>query len=508
MNLISTRAYGDTAAAKRVLLTGLVHQTNKFVGGRTGLEDFEVKRGEEMLRVADEAPPTAGVMEVARERGWKVVPVVEMRALPGPTVADAVVDLFWAEFKAVADAEATSGGVDGVFLVLHGSTVSESLADVEGDILRRIRSIKHLSDVPICGVMDPRANFTEAMARQSDGLIACRDNPPTDAWEVARDAALLLDGLMDTVERPATVWERPPLMWTPSGAATDREPMLSLERRAREIEAGFPDVVAVNVLAGFPYADVPEAGVSFSAVTVGDLTIARAGLRELNAMASFRRDEGNRTGMPLEEAMLRLQGHEEGPVLLVEPSDAIEAGAPGDGTRVLRAFVEYEVPDSGVVIDDPEAVAALEGAAPGDRGEMVIGGKSGEAGAEPLPLEVEVVSKSDGCFVPRNATSHPAFVSGGVVDMGPCSVVRHGGVTALLTSRRTPPFDLGQWRSQGVEPEELFAIGVKAAVEHKPAYSAIAKANYIVDVVGPCDANLRRLPFEGVVRPIYPLDDI
>lgn len=29
----------------RILLTGLFHQTNAFVGGRTELEDFEVMRG-------------------------------------------------------------------------------------------------------------------------------------------------------------------------------------------------------------------------------------------------------------------------------------------------------------------------------------------------------------------------------------------------------------------------------------------------------------------------------
>ena len=94
------------------------------------------------------------------------------------------------------------------------------------------------------------------------------------------------------------------------------------------------------------------------------------------------------------------------------------------------------------------------------------------------------------------------------IDMGPCAVVRHGGVLVLLTSRRTPPIDLGQWRSQGVEPEDLFVMGVKATVEHRPAYDAIAKASYIVDLPGPCAQDLKRLPFRRVSRPIHPLDDL
>ena len=490
---------------RRVLVAGLSHQTNTFVGGRTGLEDFEVRRGEEIL--LNNAAPIAGVSEVGREKDWEILPVVDMWAMPGATVADAVVDLFWAEFQAVADSEAMNG-VDGVFVILHGAMVSESVRDVEGEILRRMRGIEHLSDVPICGVMDLHANFTEAMARQSDGLIAYRESPCTDVKQAARDAALLLDGLMQTEDLPATLRDHPPIVCLPSAAATDSEPMLTLEERARQIEVESPNVVAVSVLAGFPYADVPEAGVSFSAITAGDLELARGALRELNVIASSLRDSGNRPGMPLEEVILRLQEHSEGPVLLVEPSDNVGAGAPGDSTLVLRALVERGVPSAGVVINDPETVAVLGHARSGERHKVVVGGKSGEIGAEPLPLEVEVVSRSNGMFVPEDGRCWFPYMSGEQVDMGPCAVVRHESVIVLLTSRKAPPFDLGQWRSQGVDPEELFVINVKAAVEHRPAYEPIARASYTVDLPGPCADDLSRLPFERVSRPVYPLDEM
>jgi microcystin degradation protein MlrC len=490
---------------RRVLLAGLCHQTNTFVEGRTSLEDFEIFRGAELLRAVNDASPLSDVVEVAEESGWEVLPVLDMRAMPGTTVADAVVDLFWAEFRAVADREEKSG-IDGVFLILHGAMVSESLPDVEGEILRRIRGVEHLSDAPICGVMDSHANFTEAMARQSDGLIAFRENPPTDTREAVSLAGEILDGLMRTENRPATVWDHPPIMWPLSGTTTDEEPMLVLEERAREIEAELPDVLAVNVLAGFPYADVPEAGVSFSALTLGDLELARAALRELNVLASAQREAGFRIGMPLEEAMSRLEEHDEGPVLLVEPSDDVGAGALGDDTRVLRTLVEHGVPEAGVIINDPQTVEILEDARSGEHRVVGIGGKSGEIVAEPLPLEVEIVSNSDGLFVPEDDRSLPAYVAGEQVDMGPCAVVRHGGVTILLTSRRTPPFDLAQWRSQGVDPEDLFVIVLKAAIEHRRAYDPIARASYTVDLPGPCAQNLRRLPFKRVSRPVYPLD--
>ena len=386
--------------------------------------------------------------------------------------------------------------------------VSESLSDVEGEILRRIRGIDHLPDAPVCGVLDLHANFTEAMARQCDGLIAYRENPHMDAREAAKDAAHLLDGLMQTEYRPMTVWDHPPIMWPPGGTATDTEPMLALEERAREIEARSPHVLAVNVFSGFPFADVPEAGVAFSAITGGDLELARGALRELNVVASSMREAGNRPGMPLEEAMVQLEQHQEGPVLLVEPSDNIGAGAPGDSTDILRALVQRGVPNAGVVVNDPDTVRTSRDVPPGSRRELLIGGKSGEIGAVPLSLEVEVVSRSDGRFVPEDGQSQLAHVFGEQVDMGPCAVVRHGGVTVLLTSRRTPPLDLGQWRSQGVDPENLFVIGIKAAIEHRPAYAPIARVSYTVDLPGPSAENLGRLPFEHVSRPVYPLDEM
>jgi len=500
------RAEEPLPEKRRVLVARIFHQTNAFVGGRTGLEDFAIRRGEDMLRT-ETGCYMAGLAEAARENGWKLLPVVDMHAVPRGTVADAVVDLFWAEFRAVADREA-EGGVDGIFLVLHGAMVSESLQDVEGEMLRRIRGVEHLSDVPVCGVMDPRVNFTEAMGRQSDGLIAHRESPPTDVAETVALAAATLDRLMQTEDRPATVWDRPPIMWPPGGTATDENPMLSLQARAREIEADMPDVLAVNVFAGFPYADVPEAGVAFSAVTTGDLELARGAVRELNVLASSLREDGTPDLVTLEEAMERLEDHREGPILLMEPSDDVGAGAAGDATRVLRALVEHGVPDAGVMINDPETVAVLGDAEPGEHRSVEIGGKSEDIGAEPLPLVVEVVSRSDGRFEAEDREGHLVRPSSGEVRMGPCAVVRHGGVTILLTSRRTLPSDFAQWRSQGVDPESFFVVGVKASTEHRDVYAPIAAAGYAIDLPGPCAANLRRLPFRNVRRPIYPLDGL
>ncbi len=159
----------------------------------------------------------------------------------------------------------------------------------------------------MCGVLDLHANYSPGMARWSDGLVAYRENPHSDAQESTMRAARLLDRLMSEGSRPVTVFEQPPLVWPPTGVGTANDPMHSLEALARQIEAEDPELLAVNVLAGYSFADTHDTGVSFSAVTLGDEAAAREQLRRLSRLAMNQRHVGNKTDMPLEEALARAQ---------------------------------------------------------------------------------------------------------------------------------------------------------------------------------------------------------
>ena len=157
--------------------------------------------------------------------------------------------------------------------------------------------------------------------------------------------------------------------------------------------------------------------------------------------------------------------------------------------------------NAAICLNDPEAVAEIRRHSPGARVNLCLGGKGSRLDAGPVPLEVEIVSTSDGRFELEDRRSHLASVSGDRFDMGPSAVVRHAGLRILLTSHRTPPFDLGQWRSQAVEPESLDVIVVKAAVAHRRAYDPIASRMIWVDTPGPCTSRLDRLPFRFPADP-------
>ncbi|MCB1232469.1 MAG: M81 family metallopeptidase [Verrucomicrobiae bacterium] len=476
----------------RIFLAGLFHETHSFVDETTGLAEFEIRRGGEMLGCAGDASPLGGVLDFAASEGWEVFPAVDYRAVPGGTVTDEVVETFWEE---LASAWSSADSVDAIYLVLHGAMVAESTPDVEGEILRRFRSLPGVVGLPLFGVYDLHANFSPAMAEHADCLVAYRENPHADARQAAIRSAELLRRCLETGERPRILLRRPGLIWIPSRTGTANDPMASLEAAARQAESG--TVWAVNVAAGFSYADTPDTGVSFQVIGTGNDAEAEAILDQLEALArELDAIEPEIREISPEAAIAALKDEPvPGLTVLVEPSDNIGGGAPGDMTGLLRALVEARIEGAAICLNDPEAVSQLAGLTAGERITLSIGGKHSRLDEGPVELDVVFVSRSDGRFKLEDRQSHLASVSGDRFDMGPSAVVSHRGLTILLTSRKTPPFDLGQWRSQGIEPTELDIIVVKAAVAHRRVYDPIATRMLWVDTPGPCTSRLERLPF-------------
>lgn len=489
----------------RILIAGLFHETHTFLDGTTGLGDFAIRRGEDLLACKGDASPLGGVLEFAEAEKWEMIPLCDYRATPGATVTGEVIESFWEDFKTRAE-EPLRKGIDAIYLVLHGAMVSESLDDVEGEILERIRGLEGAEAIPIFGVFDLHANFTQRMADHANCLVGYRENPHTDAREAALIAARLLKRCLESGELPRMFWKHPPLMWPPTGTGTASGPMRLLEDRAREMERADDSLWSISVVGGFAFADTPDTGVSFVVATTGKEAKARAALDALCDIAIHEKEAGNVLEPPIVDVIKTIDPPPPGLTVLVEPSDNIGAGAPGDGTGILRALIEHKIPNAAVCINDPQAVGRL---AKVKRGEIVwlpIGGKGSKLDTGPVIVEVELVSHWSGLFDLEDRHSHLASMCGDTFDMGPCAVVKHGGVTILLTSKRTPPFDLGQWRSQGLEPTKFSVIVVKAAVAHRRAYDKIASRMIWVDTPGPCSSHLKSLPFKKIARPVYPLD--
>ena len=488
----------------RIFLAGIFHETHSFTDDRTGIESFTIHRGQALLERIGDGSQVDGFLTTARREGWEIIPAATYLCGASGMVDHAVFEAFWDEVKPVL-LSALEQGLDGIFLSLHGAMVTTELEDPDGELLARIRALPGAAALPIFGVYDLHATLTQAMGALSDGLVCYRQCPHDDTYDSAVRAAELLARCLKTGVRPRQHVLVTPIVWPPTGTGTRDGPMAALEAAARRMEQEVPGVLAMNVVGGYSFADVRDAGVAFGIITEGDDAAALAALEELAALAWEMREGGVPKEYDLDDVLRDFQPSGEGPMLLVEPADNIGGGAPGDCTDVMRALLKYDVPGAAVVIADAAAVAALQPVAIGGRATLAIGGKGSRLDLGPVSLEVELVSRSDGRFELEDLKSQ-IVVLGRMIDMGPSAVVRHRGLTILLTSRRLAPMDLGQWRSQGIDPETLSVIGVKAAVGHRRAYDKIASSSYTVRTRGPCTSDLTMLPYKNIRRPVFPLD--
>jgi microcystin degradation protein MlrC len=282
---------------------------------------------------------------------------------------------------------------------------------------------------------------------------------------------------------------------------------LSLEELARSEERD--GIEQVNVIAGFAHADTPHTGVSFSIVydvnRVSEERISALGAR-LRAAVEADKQLGLPDEWDLDAAIADALEKNVFPVCLVEPADNIGGGATGDGTAIFRALLAHKLTGSGVILNDPEVVAALAGQPEGSVHSLNLGGKTFSLDPGPVAVTAKLIRLTDGNYTLEDRHSHAASMSGVHMRMGPCALLDVEGIIVLITSRRSAPMDLGQWRSQGVDPATLRFIGVKAAVAHRQAYDRISKGSYWVGTPGPCTNNLRSLPFKLIRRPVFPLD--
>jgi microcystin degradation protein MlrC len=488
----------------RIFFAGIFHETHSFTDDRTTIADFAIHRGQALLDRIGDGSQVDGFLTTARREGWEVVPAATYLCGASGMVEHPVFEAFWDEIKPVL-VGALSGGLDGIFLSLHGAMVTTELEDPDGELLTRIRAVPGAEALPIFGVYDLHATLTHEMGALSDGLVCYRQCPHDDTYDTAVRATELLARCLKTGVRPRQHVLVTPVVWPPTGTGTRDGPMAALEEAARRIERDVPGMLAVNVVGGYSFADVRDAGVAFGVITEGDDASAKAALQELGQVAWDMRAGGIPQEHDLDEVLKDFVPNPKGPMLLVEPADNIGGGGPGDCTDVLRALLTHDVPGAGVVIADAAAVAALKGVAIGGRATLAIGGKGSRLDPGPVTLEVELVSRSDGRFELEDLKSQ-IVVLGRTIEMGDSAVVRHRGLTILLTSRRLAPMDLGQWRSQGIDPEKLSAIGIKAAVGHRRAYDKIASSSFTVKSRGPCTSDLTRLPYKNIRRPVFPLD--
>jgi len=493
---------------KKIFLSGIYHETHTFLSQPTTLNDFIINIGDDIIKEnTGNGSPTDGFIEYALQKNWDIISGIQMSARPSGIVDEDAENFFDTNF--FEKLEQHCENIDAVFLILHGAMVSKNHDDFEGDFLKKINHIfkqKNIS-IPVVAVLDLHANVSDKMIENSTCVYAYRKNPHSDSRDAAIKAASILNNLFENPNVNQINYQTKYIL-PPTGVGTANDPMKSVLSEAHKIEKNDKDIICINVMAGYSYADIADCGFSLNCCTKGDLTVAKKYLESLANVLEEKINFGYPKESTLEEVLekIKLLPVSDKPILLIEPADNIGGGTPGDATDLLSRLLQTDEEGIVAIINDPDTVQICHQSSVGNEIELNVGAKFDKFHGAPIKLKAIIQKLSDGKFTLKNKQSHLASMMGINIDMGLSAVVKNKQLTLLLTSIKTPPMDLGQLVSQDILPEDAKLIVIKAAVSHKDAYDPIASHSFYIDSQGLCTSNLKRLPFKKIGNKIISLN--
>jgi len=486
-----------TGRRLRLAVCGILHETNTFAPGKTVLEDFagEWSSGEAFLkRYTGTRTSMGGVIDQAAKVNAELIPGLYTFATPSGMVTAEALNAIERSLLDSLDLD-----VDGVVVILHGAMVAESDHDVEGRVIQAIRNHYNNDEVQLAVTIDLHANITPEMVKLAD-IIVCYDTyPHIDAYERAVDAVNLLSSSLRGEIKPVMAWSAPQMLVVPQTMLTSEEPMKALMDEAAEIEK-IPGVLKVIVAGGFPYSDVPYAGMSFIVIADNSPQLAEQYAEQLRASAWRQRHKFVAPLYGVKEALAAAYAEPEGPIVLTEASDNVGGGAPADGTFLLQEMLDAPR-KSLIVIRDRELAAAAYEQGVGSTFSGAIGGKSDKLHGEPVHVQAIVKAISEGTY--RHIG---AYMTGLQANMGKTAVLESGQLTIILTEERVAPWDVAHVTSLGLRPEEFHVIVAKSAIAWKTAFGDIAKKTMDVNTPGCCSALLDHFDYQHLNRPLYPFD--
>jgi len=486
----------------RFFVAMVSHETNTFSPISTDRGQFEARDlrygGEILEAYRDTGTCLGGMIDGAAARGVTLVPSLAAAASP----AGRVLKSFYAETRErlLADLRA-AGPLDGVLLDLHGAMVVEGIDDGEGDLLQAVRGA--VGSVPIAVTLDFHANVTRTMVETATLLHGYKTYPHVDMDARGREAALRLADVAGGRLRPTVAFRQPPMLPPIAGQATARGPMRRLYDLADTMERR-PGVISISVFAGFPLADIHDAGLSIYVATDRDQALADALADELAEAAWALRREFLHTALSVKDAVARALALDGRPVVLADIADNTGGGAAGDTTGILRELLRVGARSATVAcLWDPPAARACADAGVGATVSLAVGGRIDPRHGAPLAVTGRVRTLSDGRFV------HKGPMCRGLEGrLGTTAVLDVNDVKIILISHRWQTLDPEMIRFVGIDPAAEKLLVVKSSVHYRAAFEPIARAILEVDAPGLSSSNLGRFPFAHVRRPIFPLDDL
>ncbi|MCR6479334.1 M81 family metallopeptidase [Variovorax sp. ZS18.2.2] len=488
----------------KVFIAGFQHETNTFAPSKADWAAFNkgssfppYRRGAAIIEAyTGKNIPVGGFIDAAGENGWSLVPSAWAGATPSAHVTEDAFERISAAITEDLAAALAAGGLDAVYLDLHGAAVTEHLEDPEGELLARIRAMVG-DDMPIVASLDLHGNITGRMLTVADALVAYRTYPHVDTADTGRLAAKLLARRMARGSREPLHVRRLSFLLPLNVQSTMIEPAATIYQLLKSLDTTHDAVLSFAT--GFPAADIAECG----PVVWGYGDDAEVAVSTLFARIDQPRAQWRLDLLEPREAVARaleLAESASKPVVIADTQDNPGAGADSNTSGMLHALLaegagkRYPGQVALGLMFDPAAADAAHVAGVGAQVELSLGTQvptwGGQHSDAPVKGIFTVRALSDGQVLAKGPMSR-----GSMVSLGASACLEIDGVLIAVASGKSQMLDREFFRYLGIEPEAMKLLVNKSSVHFRADFAPIASTILVAKAPGPMAADPADLPW-------------
>ena len=487
----------------KIAICEFSHEANSFIPEPADFARFAPNGWEEPDILLDMYRGTqsflGGMIHVAEQEGIQLLPLPTIRDCASPVLRrdlyEHIIDRICSHLDRHKD------GLDGICFSLHGAGMAEGIDDLELATVNALRSVVG-EKMPIVCTADLHGNISHEFLSEIQGLFCHKEYPHTDNRVSGEQAMTALIQLLRGEIQPRMHLRQLPLLTSSAAGSTLNGPM----REIKEHFAAYREAHQLMDAAffhGFSASDHPGSKASVLVIADGYDPAEHAehlaefvwSLRERMIPECFSPEQ------TIDRALAQVN---DGYAVINEASDNVGSGCPGDGTHLLRALLERDVPRSIFqYIYDPAVAEQAHKAGAGATISIRLGGKSHPTVGTPIELDnVQVLA------VPK-ADSHPYTTPmhlGLDCPLGKTARLRHGNVEFIVVSLQKQTTDDGAITMTGADVRDYQLVCLKSVNHFRAFFAPRADAIVAADSPSLHSADPRNSPYTRLSRPIYPLD--
>ena len=474
-----------------IALGGILTECNEFsinLMTKENFERYEYYEDNEILNL--KSGVVGGMLSALDGSPFNISPTVFASCSPGGVIED---ECYFSIKEKILDKIKNMKEIRAVLLPLHGAAVTETIGDLEGDLISSIRDIVG-NEIPIVVTLDLHAHVTKEMIENSSAILAWEQYPHLDPYETGVRGSKLLREILENNIKPTMYFSKIPILHSAINASTFGDtPFAEIMRELKEEEKNNPDILSSSLIHVDPYIDQNNMGGGTIIITNNDIKKAKNISLKFTKTYWDKRFEFEPDLFSPEDAIL--DGLEkDNNVLLVETADACGGGAVGDSVQTLKKLIISAPNVSSLThVVDPKAVEQCIKFGIGKDIKIRLGHQIDKQWGEPVEINVQIEKITDGKFV----------YNGGIWDktigeMGPSALVSIGKISILVSSYGTYEWNCEQFLSFDLKLDKYKFLVVKNPMNFKNTFSHI-KNIYILDTEGPTPPTCKNMKFKKML---------